>query len=234
MKNIFIFFVMCDPVEIDFFTSSDVIFDLKKNTTIVSNDNDDDRSITNITDWHKKKDRDCAIKTERDNGWVGIFLSFIQDVARTKSTCCRIKTAACIVKDCRIISIGYNGVPSKYEPHCKDFFRTFFEKNKAANRFPDSVVTFEQFLDTELFHHMHHEKFSCYEIHGEQNAIAFAAREGIATKDTSMFTLYSPCFNCAKLIISAGITKVYYHYEYGREIGALDFLQENNILVFKI
>lgn len=177
----------------------------------------------------KTNDRDSERSIERESGWSGIFLRFIEDVARTKSTCCRIKTAACLIKDGRIISTGYNGVPSKYEPHCDAFFRDVY-----SSHFADTFPTFQAFTDSETFHHMHHERYSCYEIHGEQNAISYAARAGIATKDTTMFTLYSPCFNCAKLIISAGVTKVYFYHEYLREREALEFLAQNNVAVVKI
>ena len=45
--------------------------------------------------------------------------------------------------------------------------------------------------------------------HAEQNLIAFAAREGIRTKGCSVFVTHSPCSNCAKSLIQAGIRRVY-------------------------
>lgn len=45
-------------------------------------------------------------------------------------------------------------------------------------------------------------------VHAEANAIAFAAKYGIATEDCSMWISDSPCNECAKLIINAGITAV--------------------------
>ena len=51
-------------------------------------------------------------------------------------------------------------------------------------------------------------------IHAEANAIAFAARFGIALEGTQMFCIASPCVGCAKLIIQAGIRIVYYEEEY--------------------
>jgi dCMP deaminase len=45
-------------------------------------------------------------------------------------------------------------------------------------------------------------------IHAEANAIAFAAKHGIATDGCSMWATDSPCIDCAKLIINSGITSL--------------------------
>jgi dCMP deaminase len=45
--------------------------------------------------------------------------------------------------------------------------------------------------------------------HAEQNAITFAAREGIKIKDASLFTTHHPCSRCTQMIINAGISCVY-------------------------
>jgi len=47
-------------------------------------------------------------------------------------------------------------------------------------------------------------------LHAEAAAITFAARKGIALEDTVLYTTSAPCRNCAKLIINAGITTVYF------------------------
>lgn len=44
--------------------------------------------------------------------------------------------------------------------------------------------------------------------HAEQNVIAFAAREGIRTKDCMLFVTHFPCSACARSIIQAGIKYV--------------------------
>lgn len=51
-------------------------------------------------------------------------------------------------------------------------------------------------------------------VHAEANAIAFAAREGISLKNSTLYCLYSPCADCAKLIIQAGIIRVIYREQY--------------------
>lgn len=47
-------------------------------------------------------------------------------------------------------------------------------------------------------------------VHAEANAIAFAARNGSAVEGAFMYITHAPCFNCAKLMIQAGIYGVYY------------------------
>jgi deoxycytidylate deaminase len=52
-------------------------------------------------------------------------------------------------------------------------------------------------------------------VHGEQNAIALAARQGTATEDASLFVTTRPCFNCLKESVQAGIREVVYDQPYG-------------------
>lgn len=130
-----------------------------------------------------------------------------------RSTCIRVKVAALIIKNGRIISMGWNGTPSGTQ-HCEEYF---------------SKIT-DTFLED-------HHKFAVEnEIHAEQNAIAFAARNGIGTDNTEMICTLSPCLSCAKLIIAAGIKKLYYIEKYDREEGivAIEKLQNNKIEVFDI
>ncbi len=54
-------------------------------------------------------------------------------------------------------------------------------------------------------------------VHAEANTIAFAAKSGIATQGATLYTTHSPCNDCAKLIINAGIVKVIYWQEYRDE-----------------
>ncbi|MBU0528174.1 cytidine/deoxycytidylate deaminase family protein [bacterium] len=47
-------------------------------------------------------------------------------------------------------------------------------------------------------------------VHAEANAIVQAARHGIRLEGAEIYITASPCYNCFKLIINAGITKIYY------------------------
>ena len=135
----------------------------------------------------------------------------ILKIIEKSSTCSRLHVAAMIVKDGRIISMGWNGVASG-QVHCSDKF-----SGKEEN------------------YDVKHVKFSTEnEIHAEQNAIAYAARSGISTHNADIFVSYSPCDMCAKLIVAAGIKKVYYITEYDRSVTGINFLKNNNIYCEKI
>lgn len=69
--------------------------------------------------------------------------------------------------------------------------------------------------------------------HAEANAISWAARRGISTDGSIIVCTHSPCFECAKLILNAGIKEVYYEEEY-RLTDSLDFLEQSGIKVSKI
>lgn len=46
--------------------------------------------------------------------------------------------------------------------------------------------------------------------HAEANLVAFAAREGIRTKDCTVYVTHMPCAACARTLIQAGVRKVIY------------------------
>lgn len=125
------------------------------------------------------------------------------------STCVSKQVGALLIRDDRIIAIGYNGTP-KDKKHCCEVF----DKNN--------------FIRDE-----HHAWSNKNELHAEQNLISFCAKNGIKTEGTELFLTISPCVHCAKLIIATGITNVYYIEEYDKESG-LTLLLENNINCIKI
>lgn len=70
-------------------------------------------------------------------------------------------------------------------------------------------------------------------VHAEANAIAWAARRGLATAEHYLYTTVSPCLDCAKLILSAGIGAVIYKDEY-RDQMPLIYLENAGCTVFRI
>lgn len=67
-------------------------------------------------------------------------------------------------------------------------------------------------------------------VHAEANAIAWAAREGVATNNAQLYVTHSPCIHCAKLIINAGLTIVYYG-ELFRDVAGIDYLKEAGLSI---
>ena len=67
-------------------------------------------------------------------------------------------------------------------------------------------------------------------VHAEANAIAFAAKNGVNTFGSVLYTTHSPCITCARLLINAGIKEVIYEHEY-RDTRGLDELEKAGIKV---
>ena len=51
-------------------------------------------------------------------------------------------------------------------------------------------------------------------VHAEANALIFAARMGVATEDALLVSTHEPCLQCAKLIINAGVSEVWFRTPY--------------------
>ena len=124
------------------------------------------------------------------------------------STAEKMKVGSIVVKDNRIISIGYNGTPSGWSNDCED---------RIVN--PDTG-------EVEL-------KTKPEVAHSESNAILKLARSHESALDASLFITHSPCINCAKMIYQAGISEVYYSIEY-RSRDGIEFLKKCNIPVHQV
>ena len=138
--------------------------------------------------------------------WVDAFMDTAERFAQLSSAK-RLKVGSVVVKDNRIISIGYNGMPSGWSNVCEE----------QVHGSDDSVylVTKEEV------------------IHAEANAIIKLARDGDSGMGASLFCTHAPCIHCAKLIHGAGISKVYYRNTY-RDTNGIDFLAKCNIEVEKV
>mgnify|MGYP001552092796 CR=1 FL=1 len=54
-------------------------------------------------------------------------------------------------------------------------------------------------------------------VHAEANALVQAARHGVRLEGSAIYVTASPCFNCFKLIVNAGIRTVHYGELYSDE-----------------
>ncbi|MBR2505165.1 MAG: hypothetical protein IKB61_04425 [Elusimicrobiaceae bacterium] len=151
-----------------------------------------------------------------------LFIKMAELVA-DQSTCCRLQVGAVLVKDNRVISIGFNGTPTG-QLHCEDNFRDVYEAG-----YKDQFATYEDFTASRTFYDLHGKWSIENELHAEQNAIAFAAKNGIATQGATVYVTWSPCVHCAKVIVSAGIKKVFYKNMYDRSQEGIVFLAKNGI-----
>ena len=139
------------------------------------------------------------------------FIDAYMDVAERfgkLSTARRLNVGAIVVKDDRIISIGYNGMPSGWDNNCE---QTILWKDGKQLIEPQLVSKPEV-------------------LHAESNAIAKLARSNESGEDSTLFITHSPCLECSKLIYQSGITTVYYKHEYRSQDG-VDFLIKSKINV---
>jgi dCMP deaminase len=142
-----------------------------------------------------------------------MFVEILGTMER-RSTCARVQVAAVIVRNGRVISTGWNGVPAGQE-HCCD-------------KFSEQIKNSEEFLEL-------HRKFSEHnELHAEMNAITYAARIGIATEDADIYCSVSPCINCAKAIVAAGIKSVFYRDKYDRGLEGIELLSRCGVNVIQL
>ena len=127
------------------------------------------------------------------------------------SSAVRLQVGAVVVKDNRIISIGYNGMPAGWTNVCEEVVTPtlpYLQGDGPTLKTKDEV------------------------IHAEANAIIKLARDGESGNGASLFCTHAPCIHCAKLIHGAGIKTVYYRESYRDTLG-LDFLNKCNIEVKK-
>lgn len=138
------------------------------------------------------------------------------------STAIKLKVGCVIVKDERIISIGYNGTPSGWDNNCENKIFIFDQLNNINEQYP--------LLDEEGRRYRLETKSEV--IHAEMNALMKLAKTNESGMDSTMFITHAPCMNCAKCIFQAGIKKVYYRNSY-RSTDGLDFLNKCNVDVEK-
>lgn len=120
-----------------------------------------------------------------------------------KSSCISMKVGCVIVKDQRIISMGYNGTPSGYI-NCDEFF--------------DSQA--RHFIKPEQLRTIHHQWSNIHQIHSQMNAIMFAAKKGISVDGATLYSTVFPCQHCLKNIIQSGVIQVVYNTDY--DLGQYD------------
>ena len=129
------------------------------------------------------------------------FIDAYMDVAdrfAKLSSAKRLQVGAIVVKDDRIISIGYNGMPAGWTNECEEVVE-YLEDGGTITKTKDEV------------------------IHAEANAIAKLAKSSESGDGSTMFLTHAPCIHCAKQIYTAGITRVYYRNTY-RDRKGIDFL----------
>ena len=139
------------------------------------------------------------------------FINAYMDVAERfaqLSSARRLHVGAIVVKDDRIISIGYNGMPSGWDNNCEDVIPNYSDGTTSLKTKPEV-------------------------LHAETNAIAKLAKSNESGMGATMFITHAPCLDCAKLIYQSGIGSVLYKNSY-RDTSGVTFLEQSGIEVKQI
>jgi len=139
------------------------------------------------------------------------FIDAYMDVAgrfAELSTAKRLQVGAIVVKNDRIISIGYNGMPAGWTNECENYFGLNFKGEPTLVTKPEV-------------------------IHAEANAIAKLAKSTDSGDGADMFLTHAPCIDCAKQIFTAGIKKVYFGEHYRNDDG-LTFLEKCGVEIVHV
>ena len=159
------------------------------------------------------------------------FIDYFMDVAdRTSqlSHAIRLQVGAIIVKDDRIISIGYNGMPSGWDNNCEDIVWDTGDRT-------DTEDFFKQY-PYKLFNEQVQRTVACglktkpEVLHAETNAIAKLAKSNESGVGATLFITHAPCLDCAKLIYQSGINNVLYRNTYRSDDG-INFLNKSGVNV---
>jgi dCMP deaminase len=119
----------------------------------------------------------------------------------------RLHVGAIVVKDDRIISIGYNGMPAGWDNNCEEVIQHSDDTTSLKTK-PEV-------------------------LHAETNAIAKLARSNESGLGADIFITHAPCLDCAKLIYQSGINRVYYGENYRDDTG-VKFLKASGIEVKQV
>ena len=139
------------------------------------------------------------------------FIKAYMDVAERfaqLSSATRLQVGSIVVKDDRIISIGYNGMPSGWDNRC-EYEIDDCELDRKELRTKPEV------------------------LHAEANAITKLARSPESGLGATIFITHSPCIECAKLIFQSGIETAYYRDDYRNSQG-IDFLKQSGVWIHKV
>ena len=127
----------------------------------------------------------------------------VAQVCAKNSYAIKLKVGAIIVKDGQIMSDGFNGTPCGFENKCE------------VKGIDGTLYTLS------------------YVLHAESNAILKCAKYGRPTNGSTLYITHSPCIECAKLIIQAGISRVVYLEDYKNSDG-INLLKKVDIKVEKL
>ena len=158
------------------------------------------------TEKIKKNKKTPTVKLKTRPSWDEYFIG-MTDFVGSRSTCDRGKSGCIIVRDKRVVSTGYIG-SSPGLSHCDEVGHEMHTIiNEDGSRSQHCIRT----------------------VHAEQNAISQAARFGVALQDATLYCRMTPCYTCAKSIITAGIKRVVAKNDYHTSKRSKDIFKKSGV-----
>ena len=142
----------------------------------------------------------------------------------------RLHVGAIIVKDDRIISIGYNGMPAGWDNNCENVEWCSGGGWLSAEEIEEGWPYEGHYIDVDgnTMQGRYRLKTKPEVLHAETNAIAKLARSTESGIGANLFVTHSPCLDCAKLIFQSGISHVWYRHSY-RDDAGVNFLKNSGV-----
>jgi dCMP deaminase len=141
--------------------------------------------------------------------FIKYFAKIAEETAKLSSAI-KLQVGCVIVKDNRILSVGYNGTPSGWDNECEEVIK-----------WPNGDI---KFLTTKP-----------EVLHAEANALMKLCQSTESSEGATLFVTHTPCIECAKLIYQAGISQVYYINQYDATKGCgQEFLEKAGIEVCQV
>lgn len=144
-----------------------------------------------IGPWPGSVDAGRRVELSDRPDWDDYFLGLVKEVSR-RATCDRGRSGCVVVHDKNIVCTGYVGSPPGF-PHCDE------QGHLLRSVIDDDGSTRQHCVRT---------------VHAEQNAIAQAARRGLALDGSTFYCSMEPCRTCAMLIVNVGATRVVALFKY--------------------
>lgn len=132
---------------------------------------------------------ELSVVQENRDSWDNYFMHLAEESA-TRSKDPKTKVGSCIVKDKRILSLGYNGAP-----------RNFPDEKVPTRNDPDDIYFSK----------------NTYMCHSELNAILNYRGSLSDFEGATIYVTLSPCHDCVKALIQAGIKEIIYKDKYKHE-----------------
>ena len=155
------------------------------------------------------------------------FIDYYMDVAeRTAklSSAIRRQVGAVIVKENRILSYGYNGMPTGWTNECE------YKEYMPGDSRDGELYPFEEYDKAVESNRKFRLVTKDEVLHAESNAIAKVSGSTESSEDATLFVTTAPCIHCAKMIFQSGIKSVFYRDTY-RDDAGIEFLEKGGVSV---